>query len=154
MKGKLTPHIIAVMALVVFIMLGLASSATTPETAGGGEVASSEPITTDGMGTFSVTGIPSQYNGKYALFMGENNLIGSTGPTSSFPLVQIANGNVSLPVWIGGDGGQRYSGNDTVGGEIGIFNSETFTSTMITDRTWSSIAFSNGSAVKTWSSGK
>jgi len=103
-------------------------------------------------GTFTVTGIPSQYNGKYAIFMSEGSisLLGSTGYSLDLPLVQIANGSVSLPMWTGSG---RYSGNHTVSGEIGIFNSASFTSSMITYRTWSSITFSNGSATKTWSSG-
>jgi len=42
MKGKLTPHIIAVMALVVFVVLGLASTATTSS--------GPDPRTTDGKG--------------------------------------------------------------------------------------------------------
>ncbi len=120
-------------------------------------------------GTFTVTGIPAEYNGKYAYFEGEVNdndlpLVGFQSfneTTGVATLVQIANGSVSLPMWIWYDGDNeyvvKYSGNDTVEGDFKIFNSATITEAtvdgFITGVDWSSITFSNGSATKTWSSG-
>jgi len=112
-------------------------------------------------GTFTVTGIPAQYNGKYAVFEGGTEdlpLIGCqsyNATTRTFTLVQIANGSVSLPMWIWNYGEQmvRYSGNGIVEGEFVIFNTATDPEEPVAVVEWSSITFSNGSVTKTWSSG-
>jgi len=116
-------------------------------------------------GTFTVTGIPSEYNGKYTGFQGGNEKAAHVGvqsydtTTEVFTLVQIANGSVNLPMWTYDydDGNvtiERYSGNDTLFGYIAISNSATPDgSVSIANRGWTSITFSNGSAARTWSSG-
>jgi len=70
-------------------------------------------------GTFTLTGIPSQYNGKYAclvdikdgvLFVGAQNVT-----SEKITCCLISNGSVSLPMW--NDSGNnyiRYYGNDTL----------------------------------------
>jgi len=123
------------------------------------------PPNNTGGGTFTVTGIPSQYNGKYGYFEGPNGegfLVGIqsyNATTDSVTLVQIANGNVSLPMWTDNTSGQieKYSGNDTCQSFFAVFNIATLIHE--TDNvplalvTWDSITFSNGSATKAWSSG-
>jgi len=106
--------------------------------------------TKHGGGTFTLTGIPAENNGKYALFTGAD-LFGCReyDPTTEiFYLVQIVNGSVSLPMW-----DLSYSGNLSVGGVIHIFESETRT-TPIKGAWWhnDTIYFTNGSAEKTWDS--
>jgi len=102
-------------------------------------------------GTFTVTGIPSEYNGKYAYFEGVNDEVVIWGSHEDGHPVQITNGNINIPMWLGYDTSVRYSGNHTVEGGLSI--------TIAADnynyiyRLWESITFSNGSATKTWSSG-
>jgi hypothetical protein len=104
-------------------------------------------------GTFTVTGIPSEYNGKYAYFSASIMRGDLSGFQSRDPLtlVQISNGSVSLPMWLSYPSWQRYSGNDTaVDAVLEIYNGQTRDSGKITEVSWPSIAFSNGSATKTW----
>jgi hypothetical protein len=116
-----------------------------------------------GGGTFTITDIPSKYNGKYVMFSGHNsddvvlyNYEAGKGTT----LARISNGRVSMPLWkLNTDGKMtRYSGNDTceligfittdsttsVGGLAG---SSTSPDAAILVR---SVTFSNGSATKSW----
>jgi len=119
-------------------------------------------------GTFTLTGIPAEYNGKYAVFTGAENfededndfmLIGaqSNPTTRSGTAVQIQGGRVSLPMWKMTEGGsERYSGNDTVMATIDIYNNATVnaqTDEPIYTRSFNSITFNNGSAEKTWTDG-
>jgi hypothetical protein len=121
-------------------------------------------------GTFTLTGIPSQYNGKYA------GLSGTAG-TSSNPIVLygaqninvatnsgtgvlISNGSVNLPMWkiIEGTSGNysavRYSGNDTATFAVVISNSAAPSETYLETVYFDSVSFSNGSATRTWSQGQ
>jgi len=117
-------------------------------------------------GTFTVTGIPAEYNGKYATFSGNGDDATFFGgqslntSTQTWTLVRISSGSVSLPMWWASDakpGFVRYSGNNTVRGAIAIYNSATLKFTAggsyIDNRSWETITFSNGSATRTWSSG-
>jgi len=132
-----------------------------------------------GGGTFTLTGIPSEYNGTYAFLMAykeTNNdvvftvwgfkTITMSGGTITLPV--ISNGSVSIPLWIltsSGNSLTRYSGNhmlESVG--IGITNIQSTTvdpSVLVGDFDengvasidFSSVAFSNGSATRSWSQG-
>jgi len=111
-----------------------------------------------GDGTFTVTGIPSEYNGKYAYFygmVGNTRVFGAqsyaTGGLYGIEQARIENGSVILNMWVETNG-SRYSGNDTVVENalvIDLPEEDSFIS-----QVWESIVFSNGSATKTWSSGK
>ena len=122
-----------------------------------------------GNGTFTLSGIPSTHNGKYA-FLYANTSTGNLAygcqsgntMTGVFTLSPISGGSCNLPMWLvsNTDGSlSRYSGNDTFsvnvtlspigtvdlndsGGGIGTI---TFTAP---------IAFSNGSATRAWSAGQ
>ena len=118
-------------------------------------------------GTLTLTNIPSEYNGKYAIYTesrstpsaiglyGCQSINVSTGITIT--AVQISNGSVSLPMWVQGTGGfTRYSGNHTVGdsrNSVTILNTATFSSSennVLTGKYFQSITFSNGSATISW----
>jgi len=85
-----------------------------------------------GGGTLTLTGIPSEYNGKYAVFMGETDdamIIGakSLSGSTSGKAAKISGGSVSLTLWIvtGETNIKAYKGNDTITeGSIMIFAQE------------------------------
>jgi hypothetical protein len=121
-------------------------------------------------GTFTLTGIPSQYNGKWAALEGGNNssfLLGCQSinmSTGVMTFVPISGGTVSIPMWLmsGSENNPtftRYSGNQTVEVYVAIKNlaSEIFTGdneyNIIAGVTFNSVTFSNGSATKVWSQG-
>jgi len=157
---KRTLKLCAIIALVAAI--GFLATACPPPGEGGGGGGGNGSGNSGSGGTLTVNGIPSEYNGKYATFNGGTLqtvlLLGANVNISAQSIagVQINNGSVSLPMWSSSNQ-QRYSGNDTIGGEIKITNSAEFTSSAIAYVEWEnplySITFSNGSATKTWSSG-
>ena len=127
-------------------------------------VAVSTP-TPDG-GTFTLTGIPSEYNGKYAYFQSGNDsdflLIGAQIDfiADEMNLCIISNGSVSLPMWkaIKDDDDEiidfeMYSGNDMISFNILIYDSADpdFTDYLARVIFTSEIAFSSGSATRAWS---
>jgi len=128
-----------------------------------------------GSGTLAVTGIPSKYNGKYAIFQGYEvtevawgSIAGDVwvvgcqsynNSTGVATLVQIVNGSVSLPMWIQTNSGQfvRYSGNHTGEFQVPIENFATLgdgPEDTLNEIVFDSITFSNGSATRSWSQGK
>jgi hypothetical protein len=115
-----------------------------------------------GQGTFTLTGIPSEYNGKYILFRGYNGEGEVRGfqsavntSTGLVNLVPISSGSASIPLWI--RWGVRYSGNDTGEASVFIFSQQQITfgdmPVPIDGRYIASGTFSNGSASRTWSQG-
>jgi len=116
-----------------------------------------------GGGTFTLTGIPATYNGKYAQFYasdGTNSIIGAeslnmmTGPT----MAKISNGSAKLTLWTGNSNSGQYTaykGNGTVtGAYIMIYNSATASSSQLAaSLTLTSVTFTNGNATKAWSDG-
>jgi len=116
-------------------------------------------------GTFTLTDIPSEYNGMYAglhgwgtpegiqSVQGDNNFNTITGVTS-YP--RILNGSVSIPMWCVYSNGKiaRYSGNDTIINVIvSIYDSETHSLQIIEvidSRSFDFVTFSNGNATKSW----
>jgi len=155
---------IALVAVIVFSLTaatcgGNKDGGGTAQTSGGGSG-----------GTLTVTGIPTEHNGKYAFFMGAKSgvsgltatLVGSQSYSvgGDATLVQIANGSVSLPMWtFAGSKVVGYSGND-VGrnGLLHISNSSTVNINNPTEQMTTHmlgeglgfITFSNGSATVTW----
>ncbi|MDR1836968.1 MAG: leucine-rich repeat protein [Treponema sp.] len=134
-------------------------------------------------GTFTLNNIPSEYNGKYALLgtyaysssdggsSGEGSSGGSssggddvdligvasiTGQTITLP--QIANGSVSIPMWIMSEGGSiaRYSGNNTADIYVGIYNNATVDENSESEGAiyFELVVFSNGNATKSWNDGE
>jgi hypothetical protein len=113
-------------------------------------------------GTFTLTGIPSQYNGKYVFIVGEcraGELLGCVSyniETEDITLPRISNGRVSIPMWLYNDSTDslsRYSGNHTAEIEIIIFtsaNANDPNSDMIAGIYFEAVVFSNGNATKSW----
>ena len=93
--------------LALALVLGLAfvgcSNDTTNDTAN------------EGPGVLTVTDIPSQYNGKYALFRYTNDFDKTPiwGMASDSTLTQIQNGRVDIPLHIEG-GWSVYDGTETL----------------------------------------
>jgi hypothetical protein len=119
-------------------------------------------------GKFIVTGIPSEYNGKYAMAVGSDESIGLFGlknasfiPLHEYTLVQIANGRVSLPMWtVSSDGNSltAYTGNYTIEYfTLAIYENEiaSYTANVppIAQLLFSSVKFSNGGATRAWPQG-
>ena len=121
-------------------------------------------------GTFTLTDIPSRFNGYYVFLEAVNRnhnveLIGAQTyslVTGFATLPRIVNGRVSIPMWIVIVDGQtetlmRYTGNHTITVEIYIFRSATFNDDSIDEYIaviyFDSVRFSNGSATKSFHDG-
>ncbi|MDR2718431.1 MAG: hypothetical protein LBB89_10290 [Treponema sp.] len=123
-------------------------------------------------GKFTLTGIPSEYNGKYALYRGYIELADSTSVPHfgcedpnvgvwGSKMSRISNGSVSMPMWVldvSKFEWRRYSGNDTINGpysEVWICDSQTLSyDSTLTVLDFDSVTFSKGSATKSWSQGE
>jgi len=131
-------------------------------------------------GTFKLTGIPSEYNGKFALLSGQDNI--SSAPTIvlfgcqninvakiSYTLCLISNGSVSMPMWSRNSAGgnvTRYSGNHTCTISVFLYNSQTLLGSEVSSQqigalvfgnlpnsSISTVIFASGSATKSWNDG-
>ena len=117
-----------------------------------------------GGGTFTLTDIPSRFYGRYVLLYAETNngeLIGAQNynlASGTATLPRIANGRVSIPMWILLDDGRteelvRYNGNRTVVDvEIEMYDTATLdnNSNSIAYIEFYVVSFSNGSAAMTF----
>ena len=115
-------------------------------------------------GIFTLTNIPSQYNGEIAFFELENGIMIYDGYQDYLddPAI-ISNGSVNIPLWIFECDHdyfdncdcepRRYYGNDTF--TIGVNNiNEIYVGINNgPDISFNSITFNNGSATKKWSDG-
>jgi len=116
--------------------------------------------TSNGGGSFTLTNIPPEHNGKYAIIQADGYNLGGAESVnieaSTYTGSHVSNEKVSIPMWQkNGSAIHKYSGNDTVGILVGFFNSENvsmFESPPIKIAFYS-VVFSNGSATKSWSDG-
>jgi hypothetical protein len=146
-------------ALILAFTLIITFTLTAASCGKGTEI--SEIKVTDTGGIFTLTGIPSKYNGKYATFMSLSPLIAgwkSIEPESPdyMKLVQISKGSVTTPLWrIDLDRIQMYSGNDDVMGFFQIFDTDTYTeyADSLVNVTFLSVIFKKGIATKAWKDG-
>ena len=121
--------------------------------------------TQSGGGTFTLTDIPSKFNGNYVFLVSEYRnfqLVGTQNynlTTHIATLPRIVNGRVSIPMWILFEDGRtgefeimRYNGNHTVELVFWIYNSVTLDvdSEVIDEFFFDSVRFSNGSAAKSF----
>jgi len=118
-------------------------------------------------GRFTLTDIPSAYNGKYAALAGanlSNTKLAYAGYQSANgkdknKLCLISNGRVSIPMWTVDSSKKikRYSDNDTLFLGVSIYNSEIQAKENpekpVVTNAFTSVAFSKGSAVKSWREG-
>jgi len=121
-------------------------------------------------GTFTLTDIPSEYNGMYAglhgwgtpegiqSVQGDNNFNTITGVTS-YP--RILNGSVSIPMWIfKGSSFSRYSGYNSLWVYVGVTNQQNLSlnedssnyilKVTIIMANYETIAFKSGNATISW----
>jgi len=127
------------------------------------------PGSSGGSGSIlTMTDIPSEYNGKYALFMVEEESAAIIGAESidwdqeAITLVKISGGKASLPLWImnsNGDGFDKFTGDYTAGeyrSGVLIFETKTIYGNMDMSKdpiaviTFGTIEFKKGSAAKSW----
>jgi hypothetical protein len=127
----------------------------------GGEVTNS---------TFTLTGIPAEYNGKYAGISGSVNAGGGTmvygfesfnSQTGIATLCLISNGSVKIPMNAATSQTTftKYTGNDTGNINVLVFGSSTVnfpsndSSLALTTVGFSNVQFTNGGATRTWTGG-
>jgi hypothetical protein len=115
-------------------------------------------------GTFTLTGIPSQYNGKYAMFQSrEAAIIGAQAIDNvegefTGTLVPIRSGRAAMNLWrVTPAGFAPYKGSDTVKATVMIYNQATVTDsdspTEDANVEFASVSFRNGDAAQAWSAG-
>jgi len=121
-------------------------------------------------GTFTLTGIPSEYNGKYAYLAAgldhDDFLLGAESINMSrwiYTFPRISNGSVSIPLWRimewEWDSIRRYSGNNTVD-DVMVYICATSTLSedaspdLIQAIRFNKVGFSEGNATKSWNSGE
>jgi hypothetical protein len=146
--------LLAMLAILLAFGLAFVSCDNGSGTTGGGNTPSG------GASTFTLTGIPSQYNGKYAWLQGESAsgeyIYGAQSANSQgFTLVPISNGRASFPLVR--QGGFPYNGTEVAHVFVGIFNQATMTGET-TDNyialiSFLNVPFTNGSAAKSWADG-
>jgi hypothetical protein len=151
--------IIALVAVIGFTMAGC------------GEDASSD----DEGGTFTLTGIPQAYNGKYAYLSetwgGAETSVGILGATSvnmstaTATLPKVENQQVSIPMWkvdMTSASTKPYSGSDTVRIIVVIYDQAQYPLEIDLDEedddkvqtVWEfAVTFTGGNATKEWSAG-
>jgi len=119
--------------------------------------------TTSG-GTFTLTSIPSRYNGKYVVLEGEDDrgnieLYGAARindyDEDMYTGVRISNGEVIIPMWIVRDDEDisRYTGNHNIELYIYIFDKATielWEDDEIAEVYFERIRFTNGNARRSW----
>jgi len=126
-----------------------------------------------GPSTFTLTGIPSQYNGKYAMLSGVNPnippglrssmLLGAQTVTMpdgdlNATFTPIRSGSAVFNLYVAASGQlTRFSGGDTLHVEIAIFSQASASFSDSPDEeivvTFENVSFRNGSASKTWRDG-
>jgi len=111
-------------------------------------------------GTFTITNIPSQYNGKYVSLQGHNinetvGIFGYDPGNATYP--KISGGKVSIPLWTLNSSATivRYSGSDTFNLAIFIVenSSGAGSGTTLHAGTISSVKVSNGSGTTSYNGG-
>ena len=118
-------------------------------------------------GTFTLTDIPSEYNGKYVFlesdeFTNGDYLLGARGfkmPDFTGTLPRITNGSVRIPIWYVTSDEEKiygYKGNTMINVEIVIFEKAEvkddwdFGNEFITDFYFTDVTFTNGNAKKSF----
>jgi hypothetical protein len=116
-------------------------------------------------GTFMLTGIPSEYNGKYAMLSAPMLTLGAAkgvigvqtfNEKEGMKLAPISKGSVSIPLWqnfLNAENLSRYSGNDKTIIVVLIYDSETTNGNELGSVAFLSVSFKNGSATAAWKDG-
>ena len=121
-----------------------------------------------GGGYFTLTGIPTQYNGMFASLSGPRGDFdypisgyNPNNPEREEYHFLISNGSVRFPIYYDDSNfleAIRYSGNNTFNVTITIEQKQPpygyFTGELVTWRDFLSVQFTNGSATRAWSTGR
>ena len=151
--------LLAMLAIVLAFGLAFVSCDNGSGTTSGGNT----PGGSSGASTFTLTGIPSQYNGKYAYLQAQNasgmliHGFGNMG-TQSITLAPISNGRASFSLVGGGSSsGAPYSGTEMANVAVLITNQATqpigVELESIATIYFMNVPFTNGSATKSWADG-
>jgi hypothetical protein len=149
--------VIAFAAIVVFSM--------TTAACGGGGKSGSGSAGGKGGGTFTLKGIPSEYNGMYAFLEGGSGKVDEIyygfetidSSTNIITLPGISNGKVSIPMWNRFIDFKRLSNDKTFDFWVNITNSSEIPASgysVETSISFKSVKFSKGSAARSWKDGK
>ena len=150
--------LVALFAISCTARSGSTAGAGAESTQAGTESAQAAAAQATGGPTFTVTGIPSQYNGRYAYFNTTRWSSNTARPWSQDIGIRISNGRVSMPSML--DYSlieQPYEGNDTLRVELEILSSSTMSNSeeVFYAVVWfDSVRFNNGSATVVWSTGE
>jgi len=143
-------NVLKAFGIIAFVtIIGFSMAACDDDSGGGG---SSD-------GSFTLTNIPSQYNGKYAWLTAKHSKtiwgaqsVSSAGIPNA--LVRVSGGTVSIPLW---EDTNRYSGNDTCDVDFYFDNSNSMYDPYIggvSQLGFASVKFSNGSATRSYNDGR
>jgi hypothetical protein len=140
-------RVLGLIALVAIV--GLSMAACSDDNGGGGNntPGGNTPggnTPSGGSGIFTVTGIPSQYNGLYAIFWGENNN-GTVFLVGAQSVESLTDEKVTAVT--------RYSGNDTCYIMLVIGEDAYGEGDGVALREFDPVTFSGGSATRAWSQG-
>ena len=138
--------------LVLVLPFGLAFLSCDNGTTGGGGGG--------GASTFTLTGIPSQYNGKYAMVQAQSasgvSIYGyqSLSNAGVATLVPISNGRANIPLKVATTG-FNYTGTEAVHVAFAIYNQATGSefNEALAVIWFNAVPFTNGSATKSWADG-
>jgi len=139
-------------------VIGFSMAACDDDDGGGGGGGGNNPGSGSG-GTFTLTDIPSKYNGRYVSITGGDGItviFGYEGGKKN-NLPRISGGRVNIPLWTynGSANNVRYSGNIT-GEFLGFITTDPTNSNQpspndpIVTFVFNSLRLSNGSATKSW----
>jgi hypothetical protein len=149
--------LLATLAIVLAFGMTVSGCSKGSKSSGGG---SNSSKTGDG-GTFTLTGIPSEYNGMYAFLEGGTGSVdgyyygfqSNDTSTNTITLPRISNGKVSIPMWHRLLGYKRFSDDKTFEIRVNITDSSEIPPSgysKITYVGFKSVKFSKGSATKAW----
>jgi len=161
--------------LLVLLSIALVFGVTVAGCRKGSTADGDSGISVGGGGTFTLTNIPPKYNGKYVFFGGAQSSGNSWAVAGAqrmdvkqANLSRISNGSVSVPTWkcYGSNGKtytkvERYSGNDAFSVVLVAITDkselpaaeELNMGDIIGGIMLTSVAFSKGSATKSWNDG-
>jgi hypothetical protein len=124
----------------------------------GGDKKEGEVPSGGGGSTFTMTGIPATYNGKYAALFSEELICGaqSMSAAGNGTLVAIAHGKVNLPMWtLNGNNVVKYTGSGTYECSFEIYKSAAYNLDAEPEVVlYFTVTFSNGSAAESYNNGK
>jgi hypothetical protein len=148
-------------SIVLALVLALGFVSCDNDTTSGGNTPGGN-TPSGGASTFTLTNIPSQYNGKYAFVQAQSATVQSilgyqsvNWSTGDVTLVPISNGRASIPLF--GETGFAYTGTEAVHVAVVIYDQRIVSASTegnyIAAVQFMNVPFTNGSATKSWADG-